>query len=124
MKEQYLAFGRFEKAVLLAEVIQEMTIVLRIVFYKDHKETDAAKLKAAYSMSEINHRIAPHIMLLMLDEASYPDDFVVDMIVDGFLDGRISGHLPLVWERAVEFALRASVEIAARSSQEPEPRRQ
>ena len=87
----------------LLEVVGELTIVIRDVFSSQDEPT---RLRVAWLMSELTHRLVGHVTTGMSGNPRYPDDVIIGILFDYLETPDLQKHASHVWDRAVEQARR------------------
>ncbi len=88
---------------ILLEVMRDLTIVMREVSFAEDAEH---RWRAAYLVSECNHRMLGYISAVMTDQPHYPEDVIIGILFDYLDHPEIERYTRQVWERAVDAATR------------------
>jgi hypothetical protein len=92
-----------DKAIVLLDVIWLFTLVNRNMLGSADAET---RLKVAWRISELNHKLSSHASNLLTDALHYPDDLIIDILFDYFEDPEWAPRMAWVWDDAIARAER------------------
>ncbi len=96
-------FGRLsaqQKAIVLVDVMHELTIVVRSVFHDFASKTDTTA-PLAYKISELNHRLTSAAFALLIDKPTYPDRALIEMLWNWSETPELMPYFPFVLEQAM-----------------------
>jgi hypothetical protein len=88
---------------VLLEVMQELTIVLRVISTADDKDL---MWRSSWIVSECNHRLIGYLTSVMTRQPHYPDDVIVRILFDYLGHETLEPYTRAVWDKAVDAAAR------------------
>lgn len=75
------ARSRPDKVTILLDVMHELTILVRVVFYDFTHDSDR-QLALMFKISEMNHAFTSAARAMMKNETTYPDDVLIEILLD------------------------------------------
>ena len=97
VKEAYLALDSPAKALVLARVAHDLTLVLR-ARYSDYP-SEAFKA-AARGQNELMHSLTGHVRDLLCSAPTYPEEVFLRILAEKAERANLSGHLSTIFRHA------------------------
>ena len=90
---------REQKVAFLLDVMHELTIVVRSMFH-DHADDCEMRSKAAYDVSELNHRLTSAALAILGGEPTYSDAALIEMLAEPSSDSTLLRYVSFASEQA------------------------